>query len=189
MSCSCHATITLDTTVHDTTIALVGNPNVGKSTLFNALTGARQRVINAPGTTVEMMRGNWKAVEANLLDLPGTYSLLAASPDEQVVVDTLAAVPGSFTDPENGGGLDLTVVVLDASALTRSLYLLGQVAQAGHNAMAVLTMADVADEAPDAEALSKVLGIDVVVIDPRHLGNADEFAALVKENIAHPKWG
>ena len=87
MSCSCHATITLDTTVHDTTIALVGNPNVGKSTLFNALTGARQRVINAPGTTVEMMRGNWKAVEANLLDLPGTYSLLAASPDEQVVVD------------------------------------------------------------------------------------------------------
>ena len=117
-----------------------------------------------------MMRGNWKAVEANLLDLPGTYSLLAASPDEQVVVDTLAAVPGSFTDPENGGGLDLTVVVLDASALTRSLYLLGQLAQAGHNAMAVLTMADVADEAPDAEALSKVLGIDVVVIDPRHLG-------------------
>lgn len=188
MSCSCHATITLDTTVHDTTIALVGNPNVGKSTLFNALTGARQRVINAPGTTVEMMRGNWKAVEANLLDLPGTYSLLAASPDEQVVVDTLAAVPGSFTDPENGGGLDLTVVVLDASALTRSLYLLGQVAQAGHNALAVLTMVDVADEAPDAEALSKVLGIDVVVIDPRHLGNADEFAALVKENIAHPKW-
>ena len=69
------------------TIVLVGNPNVGKSTLFNAITGSRQHVVNAPGTTVEMKRGTWRALGANLVDLPGTYSLIASSPDEQVVSD------------------------------------------------------------------------------------------------------
>ena len=72
------------------TILIVGNPNVGKSTLFNAITGARQAVVNAPGTTVEVMRGRWGSLGARILDMPGTYSLIANSPDEQVVVDTLA---------------------------------------------------------------------------------------------------
>lgn len=70
----------------------VGNPNVGKSTLFNALTGARQTVRNAPGTTVEVFSGTWKSLGVRLIDTPGTYSLLPNSPDEEVVVDTLAAL-------------------------------------------------------------------------------------------------
>lgn len=125
---------------------LVGNPNVGKSTLFNAITGARQHVVNAPGTTVEMKRGVWKALGANLIDLPGTYSLIASSPDEQVVSDTLSGAPGSFTDPRTGRKVDLAVVLLDASAMTRSLYLLGQVAQAGHPVVAIATMVDVSEK-------------------------------------------
>ncbi|MBR6460068.1 MAG: 50S ribosome-binding GTPase, partial [Actinomycetaceae bacterium] len=71
------------------TIALVGNPNVGKSTLFNHVTGAHQTVVNAPGTTVHLSSGTWKSLGVTLLDLPGTYSLIAQSPDEQVVTDTL----------------------------------------------------------------------------------------------------
>ena len=125
---------------------LVGAPNVGKSTLFNALTGARQRTVNAPGTTVELATGTWHIVDTGqsasteqststgtarattrsrtLVDLPGTYSLLARSADEQVTADAvleLARTPGS----------GVAVVVLDASALTRSLYLLAQVARTG----------------------------------------------------------
>ena len=139
MSCP-HCSPKSDVAVLDTptssggerTIVLVGNPNVGKSTLFNAITGSRQHVVNAPGTTVEMKRGTWRALGANLVDLPGTYSLIASSPDEQVVSDTLSSAEGSFTDPRTGRKVDLAIVLLDASAMTRSLYLLGQVAQAGH---------------------------------------------------------
>jgi len=151
-------------------ILLVGNPNVGKSTLFNIVTGARQRVINAPGTTVEVMAGRWGAVGARVLDLPGTYSLIAASRDEQVVVDTVAGASGSFTDPVRGRSVDLVLVVLDATALTRSLYLLGQVARTGRPVAAVITLADVAaqqGEPVDAAALSRTLGIPVIAIDPR----------------------
>jgi ferrous iron transport protein B len=152
------------------TILLVGNPNVGKSTIFNIVTGARQRVVNAPGTTVEVMAGRWGAVGARVLDLPGTYSLIANSRDEQVVVDTVAGAPGSFTDPVRGRSADLILVVLDATALTRSLYLLGQVARTGRPVAAVITLADVAEregERIDASALSKALGIPVMAIDPR----------------------
>ncbi|OKL54166.1 hypothetical protein BSZ39_05455 [Bowdeniella nasicola] len=87
---------------------LVGNPNTGKSTLFNHLTGSHQEVRNAPGTTVEMMQGEWKALGAHLTDLPGTYSLLAKSPDEQMTADAIAA-----------RDTDLTLVLLDATALPR----------------------------------------------------------------------
>src|SRR3954463_10756232 len=73
------------------TVALVGNPNAGKSTLFNALSGLRQRIGNYPGVTVEMKKGEFTAdgVTIDLIDLPGTYSLAARSPDEMVAVDLL----------------------------------------------------------------------------------------------------
>lgn len=154
----------------DPTIVLVGNPNVGKSTLFNLVTGARQAVVNAPGTTVEVMSGAWASIGARVLDLPGTYSLIANSLDEQVVVDTLAGAPGSFTDPTRGRSIDLALVVLDATALTRSLYLLGQVARTGRPVAAVVTLSDVTaheGEALDVAALAKTLGIPVMAIDPR----------------------
>ncbi|MDO5048587.1 MAG: ferrous iron transport protein B [Actinomycetaceae bacterium] len=151
-------------------VVLVGNPNVGKSTLFNACTGAHQAVVNAPGTTVEVMQGRCTDMNVRLVDLPGTYSLIANSPDEQVVVDTLAGVPGSFTDPATGRSIDLVVVILDASAMTRSLYLLGQVAQTGRPMVAVLTMTDVVEhegDTVDAAALSTTLGIPVLATDVR----------------------
>ena len=138
-------------------VLLVGNPNVGKSTAFNYLTRARQRVVNAPGTTVELAEGSWRVGDADvtLVDLPGTYSLIARSPDEQVAADAVA-------DPSH----DLAVVVLDATALSRGLYLLGQVATAGRPVVAAVTMADLAATRglrPDIDGLADALGVPVVV--------------------------
>lgn len=165
-------------------VLLVGNPNVGKSTLFNALTGSRQTVMNAPGTTVEVMVGRWSREGqsgARIVDLPGTYSLIAQSPDEQLVADNLAGVPGSFTDPATGRSVDLVVCVLDATAPTRSLYLLAQVAKTGRPIVAFLTFQDIAREDAgeiDADALERVLGVPVMSLDPRSnksLADAERF--------------
>ena len=167
----------------DPTIVLVGNPNVGKSTLFNLVTGARQAVVNAPGTTVEVMAGAWPAVGARLLDLPGTYSLIANSLDEQVVVDTLAGAPGSFTDPVRGLSIDLVLVVLDATALTRSLYLLAQIARTGRPVAAVVTLADITaheGDAIDVASLGRTLGIPVMAIDPRSHKDLDALEDMVR---------
>lgn len=172
------------------TIFLVGNPNVGKSTLFNALTGGKQTVINAPGTTVEVATGYWRRVGARLLDLPGTYSLVAQSPDEQMVVDTLAAAPGSFPhqveDASAELGMDLVVCVLDATAITRSLYLLAQVARTGHPLVAVLTHQDVAQKdgtEPNPHALEEVLGIPVIALDPRAKESVKDFEKFIAEAL------
>ncbi len=149
-------------------VLLVGNPNVGKSTLFNALTKARQRVVNAPGTTVSLTAGTWRirGDDVSLVDLPGTYSLAARCPDEQVAA---AAVANSRHD--------LVVMVLDATTLSRSLYLLGQVAAAGVPVVAALTMVDLAQARglrPDAGVLSAALGVPVVEVNGRSgAGSAD----------------
>lgn len=169
------------------TVLLVGNPNVGKSTLFNALTGARQSVMNAPGTTVEVAVGEWRGIGARILDLPGTYSLVAQSIDEQMVVDTLAGAPGSFTDPAGGNSVDLVVCVLDATALTRSLYLLAQVARTGRPLAAVVTLQDVATEdgkAADISALQETLGIPIMSIDPRRISETPEFETFIQAALA-----
>jgi len=143
-----------------TGVLLVGNPNTGKSTLFNALTGARQRVTNAPGTTVELQQGTWRtaAGPVAVIDLPGTYSLIARSPDEAVVAAALE-------DPAA-----TVMVVLDATALSRSLYLLAQVGRTGRPVVAVLTMLDVAAShglTVDVPRLAGALGVPLVAVDPR----------------------
>lgn len=190
---SCHETpatpvVTLERTA---TVALVGNPNVGKSTLFNALTGARQKVTNAPGTTVELQVGTWRGLRTRagtdharhrvrLLDLPGTYSLLARSPDERVTADAVAG-RGSLDAP------DLAVVMVEAAALSRSLYLLAQVAQSGQRVVVALTMTDVAAARGievDAATLSGVLGVPVVAIDPRAGRGLDVLGAAVVDALA-----
>lgn len=163
---------------------LVGNPNVGKSTLFNRVTGARQHVVNAPGTTVEIAVGRWAEAGVDVVDLPGTYSLLARSPDEQVAADR---VLGRHGNPAP----DLAVVVLDATAPSRSLYLLAQVAEAGCAVVVAVTLDDVARRLGDRLApatLARVLGVPVVVLDPRTgEGTADLAAAVVGALADRPR--
>ncbi|MFE3192406.1 ferrous iron transport protein B [Nocardia sp. NPDC059240] len=148
------------------TVVLVGNPNVGKSTLFNAATGARQRVGNWPGTTVEVTEGPWKTAPDSmirLLDLPGAHSLLPAAPDEAVTRDALLTDSG----PDRP---DLVVAVVDAANLARSLYLLSQILETGVPTVVAMTMTDVAAGrgAPvDADRLAKVLGVPVVPLVAR----------------------
>jgi len=172
---------TVTTAPRMASVLLVGNPNVGKSTLFNALTRARQRVVNAPGTTIDLAQGVWSAdgEDLTLVDLPGTYSLIARSPDEQVAADAIR-------DTDH----DLAVVVLDATALSRSLYLLGQVARAGRSVVTVLTMVDLAQTrgvAPDAVALSRALGVPVIEANGRTGKGLQELARAVTEALANPR--
>lgn len=165
-------------------VVLVGNPNVGKSTLFNRLTGARQRVVNAPGTTVEVAVGRWAGAGVDLVDLPGTYSLFARSPDEQVAADRLLGRAGQ--EPP-----DLAVVVLDATAPSRSLYLLAQVAEAGRPVVVAVTLDDVArarGDALDATALARELGVPVVVTDPRSGAGSAALAGAVVGALADPPY-
>ena len=124
-------------------VALVGNPNTGKSTLFNALTGLRQRVGNYPGVTVARKSGTCDLGDGRkveLVDLPGLYSLAAASPDEQVVTDALAGKIAGERVP------DVIVLVADATNLLRNLFLASQLAELGQPAVLVLNQADVARE-------------------------------------------
>lgn len=186
-------------------VLLVGGPNVGKSTLFNGLTGARQRTTNAPGTTVELATGSWRTVasgdregtERVVVDLPGTYSLLARSADEQVSADAVRGL--ALTSGEVTGQRGAAIVVLDATALTRSLYLLAQVAETGVPLVVALTMLDLAAAATDspttdvaphrlAATLSAVLGVPVVPVDARRRGDTglDDLAQAVDEVSANP---
>ncbi len=145
-------------------IAILGNPNAGKSTLFNALTGLRQKVANYAGVTVEKKTGvcvlpSGRAVE--LLDLPGSYSLHPASPDEAIVRDVLLAVQSDTPPPE------LIVFVVDATHLDRNLYLALQVIELGRPVVLALNMMDAADALGiriDTAALERLLGVPVVPI-------------------------
>lgn len=146
----------------DPVIAIVGNPNCGKSTIFNALTGLKQKIANYPGVTVEKREGSCMSQHGKrmrLLDLPGAYSLNARSPDEAVVRDVLM---GRRTDTPRP---DAVVLVADASNLERNLYLATQVLEIGVPAILVLNMMDVAEAKQwriDVPELSKRLGVPIV---------------------------
>ncbi len=142
--------------------ALVGNPNCGKTTLFNALTGMRQKVGNYPGVTVERKEGTCygqHGEELCLIDLPGAYSLNARSPDEEILRDVLLGRRDDTPTP------DAVIVILDASNPERNLYLATQVLELGRPTILVLNMIDVAESLSlklNVSALSEAFGVPVI---------------------------
>ena len=169
------------------TAALVGNPNSGKSALFNALTGARQKIANYPGVTVErkagrMMLPSGEPVE--LIDLPGAYSFDAASPDEMV---TRKVVHGEFAGEARP---EVLVLVLDAANLEQHLVFAQEVLQLGRPTVVALNMVDMAERdglTLDPDALSEALGVPVVpTVAVRGRGIA-ALTAAVSEAKEHPE--
>ena len=164
------------------TVALAGNPNVGKTTLFNALTGSRQKVANYPGVTVERKSGRLAGAPANgqggaeVIDLPGTYSLNPKSIDERVAFDALVGrIPG---EPEP----DVVVCVVDATNLERNLYLVTQVLDLGLPVVVALNMTDAAADAGievAVEALAEHVGVPVVPISAKTGAGLDDLRARV----------
>lgn len=159
--------------------ALVGNPNAGKSALFNALTGARQKIANYPGVTVERKAGRLMmpdGIPVELIDLPGSYSFDATSPDEEV---TRALVHGEF---EGEVQPDVMVVVLDAANLEQHLVFAQEVIELGRPTVVALNMVDLAQRdglTLDPNALSEALGVPVIpTVAVRRKGLTELIAAI-----------
>ncbi|RZL48955.1 MAG: GTP-binding protein, partial [Pedobacter sp.] len=148
-------------------VALVGNPNTGKSTLFNRLTGLNQKIGNFPGITVDKKTGFTKlgnGSEAEVIDLPGTYSLYPKSADESIVFQVLA-------DKTNKAFPDLIVLIADASNLKRNLLLYSQVADLGIPMILALNMIDLSEKQGidiNLDKLAQKLGVQVVSISARN---------------------
>ena len=117
-------------------LAIAGNPNTGKTTLFNALTGLKQQTGNWPGVTVEKKEGYfiYRNIKFNVIDLPGTYTLTGESQDQQIAIDFLTE-----------SKVDVVVIISDASNLERSLYLLILLSELNQNVIVALNMIDIAE--------------------------------------------
>ncbi len=164
------------------TVALVGNPNAGKTTLFNALSGLRQRVGNYPGVTVEMKKGraSFNKHHVELIDLPGTYSLAARSIDEMVAVDLHTGHCSGEKRP------DVIIAIVDASNLERHLYLTTQLLDLGTPVVLALNMIDVAEKHGiriDVERLRKQLGIPIVAIQANRGVGLDQLKQAIVDAI------
>jgi ferrous iron transport protein B len=161
-------------------VALAGNPNSGKTSLFNAITGARQHVGNYPGVTVEKRTSTFRVgvLDGDILDLPGTYSLTSFSPEERIAQDELLQ-----------GDLDVVVVVVDSTALDRSLVLLAQVMQLGANPVLALNMSDEAERSGqrvDVELMERLLGFPVVRTVGHKGTGADDLLAAIGRAFGRP---
>src|SRR3954451_21248851 len=175
---------TLATKAH-LVVALAGNPNSGKTTIFNALTGLRQKVANYPGVTVEKKTGRCRLPDgrkADVIDLPGTYSLISRSPDEQVAMEVLRGLRKDTPAP------DVVICVVDASNLQRNLYLVSQLIELGRPMVIALNMMDIAarrglDVSP--QLLEKELGVPVIaVIGHKRDGIEQLKAAVARARVA-----
>lgn len=156
-------------------VAVTGNPNTGKTSLFNVLTGLRQKVANYPGVTVETKVGQWPLVPAlspaQVIDLPGLYSLDATSLDEEIARDVLLGQTQKIRQP------DVVIIAVDATNLNRNLYLATQLIETGIPIVIALTMFDLAERSGiriDVQKLSAALGVPVIpVIAKRRSGLAE----------------
>lgn len=167
------------------TIALAGNPNAGKTTVFNNLTGTRQHVGNWPGVTVEKKEGsyNYQGYKVSVVDLPGVYSLTARSPDEVVARNFILE-----------GKPDVVVDTVDASNLERNLYLTVQLIELEANLVVALNMMDVAKSRGyeiSTDHLAQELGAPVVpMVATRHQGHNELLQVIIdvfEGNITSPK--
>ncbi|HTN20599.1 MAG TPA: ferrous iron transport protein B [Pelobium sp.] len=160
-------------------VALVGNPNTGKSTIFNALTGLNQKVGNFPGVTVDKKSGYTKLADGTsieVVDLPGTYSLYPKSADETIVFEVLS-------DQQNPSHPDIVLVVADATSLKRNLLLYTQIADLGIPVILVLNMMDLAEKSNieiDITALAKRLNIQIVALAARKSQGIDELKKAIQ---------
>jgi ferrous iron transport protein B len=188
---TCHETIDSKTTPPGVlTIALAGNPNSGKTTIFNALTGLRQKVANYPGVTVEKKTGRCRLEDGskiNIIDLPGTYSLISRSPDEVVAMEVLRGLRKDTPAP------DAVIVVVDASNLQRNLYLVSQMIELRRPMVIALNMMDIARRRGihiSGERLEAALGVPVVeVVGNKHQGITPLKEAIRRARVAEmPEW-
>ncbi len=163
-------------------VTLVGPPNSGKTTLFNALSGKKHKTVNYPGATIEYSISSFLdqfSLDARLMDSPGIISLIPVSPDEKVTIDNL------YNHPDFGKP-DVVVVTVDSSQFSRHLLLARQIIDSGFKTIVVLTMNDLLKEKNfeiDGRHLSVMLGCDVIKCDPRSGDGIDSLIGLIKTNL------
>ncbi|HEY3391385.1 MAG TPA: ferrous iron transport protein B [Lacipirellulaceae bacterium] len=166
-------------------IALVGNPNTGKSTLFTALAGVRQRIGNYPGVTVEKKIGHLRHSDQifELIDLPGTYSLAPRSPDEMVAVDVLLGRGQNAPSP------DVVLSIVDASNLERNLFLVSQVLSLGLPTVVALNMTDIARDRQieiDIRGLAERLGVAVIPVQANRRAGLERLKIALADAAVNP---
>jgi ferrous iron transport protein B len=169
-------------------IAIAGNPNTGKTSIFNRLTGQNLKVGNYPGVTVERYECRAQLVpgrSVRMLDVPGTYSLSARSVEEQIAIAAIAGIP-----PHSAP--DVTVLVIDATQLTRNLYLALQVIETGGPVVIALNMVDMLEslgQRVDADALEKFLGVPVAPVSGLSGMGIEVLRRRIAEVLEHPEHG